>query len=66
MDKAKNMLTMMSPKEYSMALFEFWSVTSALIMSAKKLVKKITRLPCSRHASGFGRHSEGSHPRQRD
>ena len=40
------MLTMISPTEYTLAFFELCPVISALIMRAKKLVKKITRQPC--------------------
>ena len=46
MDKTKNTLTMINPREYAVAFFELCPVISALIMRAKKLVKKITRQPC--------------------
>ena len=45
-DKPKKMLTITNTTEYTAASFESGSVTLALIMRAKKLVKKITRQPC--------------------
>lgn len=46
MDRKNKTFTTMSTTEYTALPLEFGLATSALIMSARKLVKKITRHPC--------------------
>ena len=49
MDKTKNMLTMINPTEYTRASWESTPANSALIIRARKLLKKITKQPCLQH-----------------